>query len=160
MIRPLHSQAPRRSQGGHTLWEMLFVLALLGVITALVAPWLGLRATAREAGTAAAADEIVSLLAQARVTALERGNSVEVVIDPASARVWSFSFDRGERRFITAGTLRLPPGAMLTAAAPRVWFTFDAGGTASGGPIVVRGIEGSRTVVVDPWSGVANAIER
>jgi type II secretory pathway pseudopilin PulG len=148
---------PRR---GHTLWEMLLVLALLGTVTAIVAPSLGLRAPLREQGVTAATKELMAVLAEARLTALERGTSIDVVIDPATARVWTFSVDRGERRLIATGMLRLAPGAMLEGEAPRVRVTFDAAGTASGGPVIVRGIEGARQVGVDPWSGVADAAAR
>ena len=149
-----------RRPGGHTLWEMLLVLALLGVVAAIVAPSLGFRAPAREDSLTPATAEVMSILARARLTALERGTSIDVVIDPATARVWSFSAAGGERRLIDTGTLRLAAGAMLAADAPRVRFTFDAAGTASGGPVVVRGIPGAWRVSVDPWTGVADAVAR
>ena len=141
-------------QRGHTLWEMLLVLALLGLVTAMVAPALGFRAPAREDGVTAATNEMIAILARARRAALDRGTSIDVVIDPATARAWTFGTERGERRLIAEDSLRLAGGALLSADAPRVRFTFEAGGTASGGPIVVGGIDGARQVVVDPWSGV------
>lgn len=147
-------------QGGHTLWEMLLVLALLVVVTAIVAPSFGLSAPARRDGVTEATTKIIHLLGRARLMALDRGTTVDVLIDPATARVWTFGVERGERRMIASGTLPLTGGAMLSAGAPRVRFTFDAGGTASGGPLVVRGTEGALVVAVDPWSGVANAATR
>lgn len=139
---------------------MLLVLALLGVVTALVAPSLGFLAPSRRDGLTAATDEVMSVLAEARLTALEGGTSVDVVIDPSTARVWTYTADRGERRLIASGTLRLTAGALIDAEEPRVRITFDAAGTASGGPVIVRGIAGARQVAVDPWSGVASAAAR
>ena len=160
MPRRAGSRPIRHRQGGHTLWEMLLVLALLGVVTAIVAPSFGLRPPARQDSVTATTTEILAMLARARLTALDRGTAVDVLIDPATARVWTFSVERGERRLITAGTLPLAGGATLIADTPRVRFTFDAGGTASGGPVIVSGIEGARVVTVDPWSGVADAAAR
>ena len=157
---PRRSVSRLNSRRGHTLWEMLLVLALLGVVTAIVAPSLGLRSAIRKDGVTAATAEVSSVLARARLTALDRGTSIEVVIDPATARIWTFTVERGERRLLSAGTLALAEGAMLAAESPRVRFTFDAAGTASGGPVTVRGIEGAREVAVDPWSGAAHAISR
>lgn len=160
MPRRCGSGPMRYRQGGHTLWEMLLVLALLGVVTAIVAPSLGLRTPARRDGVTETTKGIIGLLARARLMALDRGTAVDVLIDPATARVWTVGVERGEHRVIASGTLPLAGGAMLSADAPRVRFTFDAAGTASGGPLVVRGIEGAREVAVDPWSGVADAAAR
>lgn len=160
MPRRPGSRPIRHRQGGHTLWEMLLVLALLGVVTAIVAPSSGLHPPARPDGVTATTTGLLAMLGRARLTALDHGTAVEVVIDPATARVWTFSVERGGRRLITAGTLPLAGGATLISDTPRVRFTFDAGGTASGGPMIVSGIAGARVVTVDPWSGVADAAAR
>ena len=148
MPRRAGSRPIRHRQGGHTLWEMLLVLALLGVVTAIVAPSFGLRPPARQDSVTVTTTEILAMLARARLTALDRGTAVDVLIDPATARVWTFSVERGERRLITAGTLPLAGGATLIADTPRVRFTFDAGGTASGGPVIVSGIVSAGAVIV------------
>jgi prepilin-type N-terminal cleavage/methylation domain-containing protein len=150
----------RHPASGHTLWEMLLALALLAVIAAIVAPAIPSRA--RDAGddVARTANDLVAMLGQARLTALQRGTTVDVVLDPASARVWTFVAVDGERRIASAGRLPLAPGAMLVAAEPRVRFTFDATGTAAGGPVTVRGAGAAQSVSVDPWSGAAHAESR
>ena len=145
---------------GHTLWEMLLALALLGVIAAIVAPAIPALARPRDDDVTRAADNLVAVLGRARLTALQRGTTVDVVIDPRSARLWTLVTIAGERRIGAAGALQLPPGAMLVADDPRVRFTFDAAGTAGGGPVTVRGAGGSRSVSVDPWSGAAHAESR
>ena len=147
-------------QGGHTLWEMLLVLALLGAVAAIVAPAVNVRARATADGVPRATAELVSVLAQARSMALERGTAVDVLIDPRSARVWLIGMDRGDRRVLAASTMQLAPGTVLMANEPRVRFTFDPAGTAGGGPVVISGVGDSRRVTVDPWSGVADAAQR
>lgn len=145
---------------GHTLWEMLLVLALLGVVTAIVAPAIPSLARSSDDDVTRAANDLVTVLAQARLTALQRGTTVDVVLDPESAHLWTFVAIAGERRIASEGTLELPPGATLVAGDPRVRFTFDAAGTAAGGPVTVRGAGGARSVLVDPWSGAAHADAR
>lgn len=150
----------RHRRSGHTLWEMLLVIALLGVVTAIVAPAIPSFARTSDNDVTRAANGIVAVLGQARLTALQRGTTVDVVVDPRSARLWSFVAVAGERRIASAATLQLPPGATLVADDPRVRFTFDAAGTAAGGPLTVRGTGGARSVFVDPWSGAAHAESR
>jgi len=160
-MRRASLSAPRwHRQGGHTLWEMLLVLALLGAVTAIVAPAVGTRAQAKLDGVTLATAEVVSVLAQARSMALERGTSVDVMFDPRAARVWIIGGDRGDRRILATTTLRLAPGTVLTANEPRVRFTFHPAGTADGGPVVISGMGGGQRVTVDPWSGVADAAKR
>jgi len=150
----------RHPASGHTLWEMLLALALLAVIAAIVAPAIPSRPRPDGDDVARTADDLVAMLGQARLTALQRGTTVDVVIDPASARIWTFVAVGGDRRIASEGTLPLAPGAMLIATQPRVRFSFDASGTAAGGPVTVRGAGAARSVSVDPWSGAAHADSR
>ena len=157
MSRPTPRPASTRRQRGHTLWEMLLVLAVMATIGAIVAPAVVAPASSNDPDVARAARGLVDLLARARSTAMDHGTSVRVVLDPNTAHVWTFALDRGELRLV--GDDRLAPSASveLVATGPRVRFTFDASGAASGEPIVVRGASGTRRIVVDPWSGAAHA---
>ena len=146
--------AATRTASGHTLWEMLLVLALVGVMSALVAPAASVlreRTLDGDVGRGAAAVE--SLLTRARLTALERATTVEVVLDASSARSWivvGAGESRGSAIFVP---LTLPPDVELVASEPRHRFTFTATGAASGAAILVRGRGRARLVTVDPWSG-------
>lgn len=87
---------------------------------------------------------------------MDRGTSIRVVLDPNTAHVWTFALDRGELRLVGDDRLAQSASVELVANGPRVRFTFDASGTASGEPLAVRGASGSRRIVVDPWSGAAH----
>jgi prepilin-type N-terminal cleavage/methylation domain-containing protein len=155
---------PRRSpfctiehaRSGHTLWEMLLVLALLGTIATIVAPAVpSLRRTSPADDVERTTQGLVTLLGQTRLTALERGTAVQLVLDPVSAHVWIFTLVDGETRLLVDSALARTPGAILRADEPRVRFVFYPGGTATGGIVTVRGIDAGamRRVAVDPWSG-------
>lgn len=156
MSRLAPRPASTRRQRGHTLWEVLLVLAVMATIGAIVAPAVVTPASSNRTDVARTAQGLVDLLMHARSTAMERGTGVRVVLDPNTAHVWTFALDRGELRLV--GDDRLAQGANveLVANGPRVRFTFDASGTASGQRLMVRGMSGSRRIVVDPWSGAAH----
>ena len=146
---------------GHTLWEMLLALALLGVITAIVAPSIGfVRARADESDIARTTRELTGALTQTRLIALERGTPMELVLEPATGRVWVLSRTANDQRVSATGQLELPAGASLLADSARVRFTFGAAGTASGGAVVIRGATAERRVTVDPWTGAPDVQSR
>lgn len=154
--RPSASAAPQRA--GHTLWEVLLVLALLGAASAVVAPALtdrGRAALQRDAASRTTSD-LLALLARARRSALERGTAVQVTLDPATGRYWIFSLAGGALRLVAESTLTLAPGAALETDAPRVHFRFAPTGAAAG-TVTVRGADVARRVVVDPFTGLADA---
>jgi type II secretory pathway pseudopilin PulG len=146
---------------GHTLWEMLLALGLLAVIAAIVAPSIGfVRAAAKESEVERTTRDIVGVLTQARLLALERGTPIDLLLDPATGRVWIVSRTVNDRRVTAAAQLQLSPGATLLGDGPRVRFSFDAAGTASGGAVIVRGTGGEHRVTVDPWSGAPDVQSR
>jgi type II secretory pathway pseudopilin PulG len=139
----------------------LLVLALLAGIAAVVAPNIAtLHRAASEDEVVRTTQGVLDALAQARLTALDRGTRVRVVVDPAAARVWTYTTDGDEWRLLGTRTLATGPSVVFAAAGPRVRFTFDPAGTASGDTVTVRGIDGVRAVSVDPWTGVAHAQSR
>ena len=154
MPRRAPPRTSRHPRSGHTLWEMLLVLALLGVVAAIVAPAIpSPRRASAEDDVARTTRELVSLLEHTRLAALERGATVQLLLDPAAAHAWIFTVVDGDARLLVDSTLDRAPGASLQADAPRVRFTFHPGGTATGGVITVQGGAAERRVRVDPWSG-------
>ena len=146
---------------GHTLWEMLFALALLGVVTAIVAPSMRFaRAAADESDVARTTRDLVDALTRTRLIALERGTPMELVLEPATGRVWVLNRAVNDQRVSATGQLELPAGASLLADSARVRFSFGAAGTASGGAVVIRGAAGERRVTVDPWTGAPDVESR
>jgi type II secretory pathway pseudopilin PulG len=84
-----HSLGLTRGSGaGHTVVELLFVLLLLGVTTASVAP--AARRQRDRALVTGAREAVVGLLAEARAVAMESGSaSVRIVAAPARAEAVS-----------------------------------------------------------------------
>jgi Tfp pilus assembly protein FimT len=136
---------------------MLLVLALLGTAGAIVAPAVpSLRRHAAADEVSRVTSVLQGLLAQARLTALERATTVQLVLDPVNSRVWVFSVGHDEVRLLAESTLVRSPNVVLEANALRVRFAFDASGTASGGTILVRDSRQTRQITVDPWSGASH----
>ena len=137
---------------GHTLWEVLLVLALLGTLAALVAPTL--RATRPPPGDAAgAARDLATVAQRARLTALERGVTVEVRLDPATGRGLVFAL-AGDS-LVPIEMLALPHDVSVdvSARAPRVRYVFAPTGEGWGDSLIVRGQGHARRLSVDPWLG-------
>lgn len=161
MRRPVPLRSGHDLPRGHTLWEMLLALALLGVLAAIVAPSIGVvRAGARESDVASTTRELVDALTRTRLIALERGTPMELVLEPATGRMWMLSRTLNDQRVSSTGQLELPAGASLVADGARVRFSFGAAGTASGGAVAIRGAAGERRVTVDPWTGAPDVQSR
>jgi type IV fimbrial biogenesis protein FimT len=75
----------RRDRTGHTLLELLMVLAILGVLLGVALPTLQRTLDAVHARAAAA--ELASLLALARHTAVYRGTRAAIHLDSVTAAV-------------------------------------------------------------------------
>lgn len=143
----------------HTLWEMLLVLAVIGMMATLAVPvvpaW---RAASRGLSpTARVAREIDDLLTRARLDALQRGETVQVVFDSSTGHYWIIATSRGIARDVGEGTIDLSPDVVLAAPDARLGIRYAPDGTSSGARIVVRDATGTARVSVDPWSGIAHA---
>jgi len=148
-----------RHEQGHTLWEMLLVLTLLGLVAALVAPASRfVRPRADDVGLTT--HDIVALLDRARLTALERGVTVELHLDPASGRAWIFARDVDSLRLVGNAAIARVSAVDVLAASPRARFVFTAAGGAFGEPITVRGVGGARRISIDTWTGGAHVSRR
>lgn len=135
---------------GHTLLELTVVLAVLGVMGALVAPsWRESRAQSRVEDSARA---LADLLNEARLAAEERGTMVTLILDPATGRAW-YAADAVEGPPQRAGTLPLAGTVVVESTSPRVRFVFVPGGLAFGAPLRLHDGVRARVVTVDPWTG-------
>ena len=81
--RPLH---PRRRAAGFTLIELILVMVILAIISAVVVPTLWAFAEGRRAGDAAAT--IVAMANYARAQAAAEGTIYRINFDPRSDQVW------------------------------------------------------------------------
>jgi len=148
VIRAPNTRLPR----GHTLWEMLLVLAVLGAVCGLAAP--AVRAAKPQAGAASqVAREIVALIDNARLTALQCGTAVEVRVDPSSGQAWVFAAEGDTMRLVWTPRLeRLSAVEILADGEPRLRYAITPDGQTFGRPVVLHGADGTRQIIVDPWT--------
>lgn len=136
-------------QTGFTLIELVVVIAILGVTFAVAIPSFSNRRRYNESDAAGA---ITLLLERARHTAAERGRATRVTIAPSAARAW-LHIGESDSTPDSSITLMLPAGTTLSAATPRVEFTFEPSGRARGDQLLIDA-NGTRTAItVDPSTG-------
>lgn len=147
-----HSAAPR----GHTLWEVLLVLAILGIVTALAAPAVRL-GPAPSSDLPQARRELVALIEQARLLALQRGTSVDIRVDPSTGQAWVFAAEGDTLRLIATSMLtHLSAVEVLAGAEPRLRYAIAPDGQTFGRNVVLRGLDGLERISPDPWMGGAD----
>jgi general secretion pathway protein H len=132
------SATGRRGEAGATLIEMLVVIGILGMVTALVFPaW---TAPVRRIQLYEARAALVANLRIARAQSVRSGEAVS--LEPA---------DDG-RGYGWGGARRFLPGTVALAGDP---ITFYADGSSSGGTLKLSGRERAVTVAIDPVTGLA-----
>lgn len=138
---------------GFTLAEVLVVMAVIGIVSAAVAP--ALVRTTRPHPADAAAVQVRDLAAGARRAAVRRGVDVVVELDTRDGR-WSVDADveDGPRPApIATGTLVLPSGVAYEKGSGRVRFRFDPLGAGRGSRLALRGAGRTAAVEIDAWTG-------
>ncbi|MQP68101.1 type II secretion system protein GspH [Niveispirillum sp. SYP-B3756] len=126
------SERPRHRQAGFTLLEMLVVLLLLGVATALVAPRLASGGARLDGDTRL----LASRLAAARDQAVRQGRAVEISLDA---------------RGLSQGTSLTVAGEVERGADGLARLRFLPDGSASGAEIRLRGPHGGERAIAVDW---------
>ncbi len=145
----------RRNSHGFTLLELLIVVAIMGLVIAVVVTHGPMHSQGLQ--TRAAAGSLAQTLRSARAQAIARSRIVSVVIDPAAH---NFAADRGPLRTLAAdmavtslpGTLPGPHGTSI--------LRFSPDGSASGGGVTLGAGRRALTISVEWLTGrvkVANA---
>lgn len=142
----------RAHHGGHTLWEVLLVLALLGAIAALVAPSIRL-VRPPEDDVVRATRDLAAVLERARLTALERATTIDVRLDPAGGRAWLIAVGGDTLQLLTVASFDRVSRAEVSGGGPRPRYLFVPGRGGSGPTLTIRGTNVTRTLSVDPWTG-------
>jgi len=136
-----------RSGGGFTLVELLVVLAIVSVITAVAAPDLG--TVLRRFSPERASDQLADALRAVRWEAVSRGRTACVELDAA----------RGVYRVMLLGATR---DSVLSTGQLEAWIggeatespvCFHASGVATSGWRVWLGEDRGTAVEVSPWDG-------
>ena len=146
---------PHGDRQGFTLLEMLIVIVIVAIVSAVTVP--AFRATPDDEITASA-KSLTTLMQRSRQTAVERGETVSLVVDADNARYWATIVNPGSPDSVVSyGTLELASGATLSADAARTRYVFAPTGSATGSPIVVRLESRAAVVTLDQWTGDAHA---
>lgn len=139
----------RRARGGFTLIEVVVVLLILAVATAVTVPaFLG---DPVEDDMTRAVRQIDALFGIARDSAIRGGENVTVMIDSATSHVWLLTDSRSS----PAGgdTLDLPSGVRLQLSKSRATFAFAPDGATFADSVLVRSSAVGRLLTLDPWTG-------
>ena len=133
----------RTAPSGFTLIEMLVTLAVLGLVTGLAFPAVDKALSGQRLRLATS--DVLAGLALARSTAVRTTTTA------------SFAIGRDANHFIASGApeSRLPEAALLSLSTPKLRFYAD--GTADGGQAQLQIGARTRTIVIDPLSGMAEA---
>jgi type II secretion system protein H len=130
---------PQDNQSGFTLIELVAVLAILAVVTALSLPALGRSAEGLRLRTEGG--RIAALLRAARVQALTEQRPTRVTLDPARRAV---TLQAGSA---TARVVTVRPGIQVRAAAGGESLTFSSRGLARPARWILEGPGGRRVAV-------------
>ena len=149
----------RSGRRGHTLWEVLLVLALVGAIAGLVAPSIRFVRPSEDDAVRAARD-LTAVLERARLTALERGTTMDVRLDPAGGRAWLIAVEGDTLQLVTVASFDRVTRVDVRGGGPRPRYLFTPGRGGSGPTLTIRGAGGTRTLSIDPWSGGTRVASR
>ncbi len=107
---------------GFTLIEVVVVVLVLGIVAAVTVPAFQ-RLDGRDE-LATAADQVAGVLRSARLTSLERGAPVEVIVNPSQRRYWVWEGSAPACWRMGTSTLPLPTSS---SPAPRPVPTSSSG---------------------------------
>lgn len=138
-------------RAGFSLIELLVVLVLLGITAAVSVP--AFRALQEEDPALETARELRELLARVRATAIERGQTATLALDPGGGRFRVTVGGEAAPEDVAEGRLLLEAPLYPTPGARYVRLRFTPSGLVFGDSIVVTG--GARAIVVgaDRWTG-------
>jgi prepilin-type N-terminal cleavage/methylation domain-containing protein len=142
---------------GFTLWEIATVMLIMAIVATLTAPAYVRFGEERDKSSL---DLMLELLHDTRALAIEHTVEATLLIDPKTGHYrvdTTSSFGSGA---VANDTLPFAANEGLESELPRVRFVFRPTGAAFGDSVLVRGTDSTRVLMVDTWSGMANAIAR
>jgi prepilin-type N-terminal cleavage/methylation domain-containing protein len=134
---------------GHTLVELLVVIAVIGMLAAASVPVIGSVLRRDRSGH----DEVVQLLRRARATAIETGEVVSLTLSQ-DGTLWMMSSSGSD----TLGRFKRHAGTIGGSPSPAV-IRFSPWGGADGGPIIIREAHRSVVLLLDPWTARVDVAE-
>lgn len=140
---------------GFTLVEMLVVIVILAIVSAVTIP--AFRSNSDDQ-LANAVRVITTLMQRSRQTAIERGENVTLVVDAEHARYWAVVHGTSRADSVVSyGAIEMSSGATLSSDALRSRFLFEPSGSASGPSLVVKVDSRAAVIALDRWTGDAHA---
>lgn len=143
----------RRAKGGFSLVELLLVMAILGILTAVVLPYLpGALESSRFRGSAV---EVRATLTLARTLAVSEARNLSVAIDLDRGE---YGIDGDERKWLLPEGVRVAVVRIGDTAAERgvVRIRFYPDGSADEAEVAISSSGGGqRRILVDPLTGMA-----
>jgi prepilin-type N-terminal cleavage/methylation domain-containing protein len=133
--------APRRSERGFSITELLVVVAVMAVLMAVGTP--ALRGAMNEQRLTAGAFELVGSMSEARRQAVRVGEGTRVEVDPADGRISVFAVDRNQNEQEVRRTY-LPPGVVFDTLMIITNYEFDSLGRPESLPMAI-GLRSSST---------------
>ncbi len=129
---------------GYTLAELLVVLVILGLLTAIAAPRIATRSDAQIMRRQSA--QLTALLRQARLEARRKGSSRKVYIDPQAGKAWMEG--KGRAVHLDPAIKLSATGADIESADSAIGIRFFANGMSTGGEINMQLGARKRTIAV------------
>ena len=137
---------------GFTLIEVVVVLAILGITTAVALP--AFVQLLDEDDLTTASREVVEVLQRARRAAIRTGREVKVTVAPDQGAYWIHFGSVAARDSVRSGRWVLAPPITLRARSERVVFRFDPKGPAFGDSLFVQSATRTAMIAVDQWTGI------
>ncbi|VAV90536.1 hypothetical protein MNBD_ALPHA06-2217 [hydrothermal vent metagenome] len=130
-MRTMFRAAKYQNQRGYTLVELVVVLLIIALATAVVAPRLVAFSTGNSIKQAA--EQLASLCKQGRKLALATGISQQVVIDTETKTAW---LENGSKKLVFAGQIELETRTSeAESAADLAGIRFFPDGVSTGGDV-------------------------
>jgi prepilin-type N-terminal cleavage/methylation domain-containing protein len=146
-----------RRRAGFTLWEIATVMLIMAIVATITVPAYVHFGEDREPTSL---DLLLKVLHDTRALAIEHSVEATLLIDPVSGHYrvdTTSSFGTG---LAAEDSLKFGVTEGLETSLPRLRYTFRPSGAAFGDSVIVRGIDSTRVLIVDTWSGVAHATAR